>query len=233
MNTLIHSITSDITSFIERQQELMFNERDFQMQLAVAMRESGRYDDVEVEYFIPNEVAADGGYEWASDLRLDIVVRKDGKYAVVELKYPTKRIESEIHRFGRLLKRRGKDGKEGDTLFEIVKNQGAQDLVSYNFWKDVRRVEIIKALFPESVVGGVAVMLTNDSYYTRGPKSGTICEAFSTADGRSGVHGTMDWTRHSAATKGNPGFTLNGSYSIKWHPSAIDGHKFYYTIITI
>lgn len=152
------------------------------MQLAVAMRKGGKYDDVDVEYFIPNEVAADGGYEWASDLRLDIVVRKDGKYAVVELKYPTKRIESEIHRFGRLLKRKDKNGKDGGTLFEIVKNQGAQDLVRYNFWKDVRRVEIIKALFPESVIGGVAVMLTNDSYYTRSLKPGTLCEAFSTVD---------------------------------------------------
>lgn len=233
MSALIHSITSDITSFIERQQELMFNERDFQMQLAVALRESRRYDDVEVEYFIPNEIATEGGYEWTSDLRLDIVVRKDGKYAVVELKYPTKRIEAEIHRFGKLLKQKDKDGKEGNKLFEIVKNQGAQDLVSYNFWKDVRRVEIIKSLFPESVVGGVAIMLTNEPYYIHGPKQNSICAAYSTADGRKGVTGLLDWQRYTNTTKGKPGFTLDGVYNIKWDSTTIDGHQFHYTIVTI
>ena len=46
---LIYNPYEDITAFIERQQELMVNERDFQMQLAVALRNSGKYDDVEVE----------------------------------------------------------------------------------------------------------------------------------------------------------------------------------------
>lgn len=153
---ILSTVNADIRAFIERQQELMFNERDFQMQLAVYLRQSGHYDDVDVEYYIPNRVAVEAGYEWSSELRLDIVVSSGGVYAVVELKYPTRRIVTDIRRFGTVL-----------SGVEIVKNHGAQDIVSYNFWKDVRRIEIIRRLFPQSVAGGVAVMLTNEPFYTR------------------------------------------------------------------
>ncbi|MBD5323992.1 MAG: hypothetical protein HDS02_04045 [Bacteroides sp.] len=220
--TLIQKLSTHITAFIERQQELMFNERDFQMQLAVALRSSGSYDDVDVEYFIPNSVAAARGYEWNSDLRLDIVVRKGNSFAVVELKYPTRRIVTTIRRFNTLL-----------NGVEIVKNHGAQDIVSYNFWKDVRRIEIIKSLFPESVVGGIAVMLTNDAYYTRGPRQGSICDAFSTANGRAGVHGILDWTRHTATANGLTKFSLEGNYSLRWKSTEIENNEFYYTLIEI
>lgn len=219
---LIDCLTVDITAFIEQQQELMFNERDFQMQLAVALRASGKYDDVDVEYFIPNTVAAAKSYEWDSDLRLDIVVRSGDQFAVVELKYPTKRIVTDIKRFNTLL-----------PGVEIVKNHGAQDIVSYNFWKDVRRIEIIKSLFPDNVAGGIAVMLTNEAYYTRGPRQGSICDAFSTADGRSRVNGTLAWTRDTATSNGHPAFTLSGNYSVKWRSTSIDRHQFYFTLITV
>lgn len=219
---LIELLREDVSNFIERQQELMFNERDFQMQLAVALRASGRYDDVEVEYYIPNDLASSHGYEWNSDLRLDIVVSKGGKFAIVELKYPTRRITTDITRFDTLL-----------PGVEIVKNHGAQDIVSYNYWKDVRRIEIVRSLFPKKIVGGIAVMLTNEKYYVHGPRPGTIFDAFSTADGRSGVHGLLAWTKQTSTSKGLPPFSLQGNYSIKWNPTSIEGHQFFYNLITI
>lgn len=219
---LIDNLRIDIATFIDYQQELMFNERDFQMQLAVALKASGRYDDVDVEYFIPNSAAISKGYEWNSDLRLDIVVKRDGKYAVIELKYPTSRIVTDIKRFDTPL-----------SGVEIVRNHGAQDIVSYNFWKDVRRIEIIKSLFPGAVIGGLAVMLTNDPYYTHGPRPGSICEAFSTAEGRCGIHGLLDWRRHTATSKGLPPFSLDGRYSVEWQNTEISDNKFYYTLIEV
>lgn len=220
--TLIEKLITDITTFIKHQNELMFNERDFQMQLAVALRQSCHYDDVDVEYFIPNSAAVSHGYEWDSDLRLDIVVRCGDTFAVVELKYPTKRIVTDITRFNTLL-----------PGVEIVKNQGAQDIVCYNFWKDVRRIEIIRTLFPDTVAGGVAVMLTNEPYYTRGPRQGTIYDAFSIADGRQNVHGAMRWTRATPTSNRFPAFTLTGDYAVAWHPVTIDSHRFFYTLITV
>lgn len=219
---LISTVACDIRDFIERQEELMFNERDFQMQLAVYLRSTGKYDDVDVEYYIPNSIATHAGYEWVSDLRLDIVVSRDKQYMVVELKYPTRRVITDIHRFGTLI-----------PDVEIVKTHGAQDIVSYNFWKDVRRIEIIRSLFPDRVAGGIAVILTNETYYIRGPRPGTLCDAYSTANGRSNVHGTLAWTRPSATSKNLPPFTLAGSYSMAWHETEIAGNKFYYSLIEI
>lgn len=221
-SNLTKSVAQDIVAFIEQQQELMFNERDFQMQLAVYLRQLLKYDDVDVEYYIPNRVAVKAGYEWSSELRLDIVVRSGDFYAVVELKYPTRRVITEVKRFGYVL-----------PGVEIVKNHGAQDIVSYNYWKDVRRIEVIRRLFPKTVLGGVAVMLTNEPFYTRGPKAGSICDAFSTGAGRCGVHGRLEWSRPTGTSKNLPGFSLDGNYSLEWADTMIADNKFYYSLIEI
>lgn len=215
-------LAEDVGRFMADRDEILFNEHDFQMHLAVWLDMTRHYDGVEVEYYIPNSMARNAGYEWESNLKLDLVVRSGGEYAVIELKYPTRKVVTPITRFGTVV-----------PDVEVVKNHGAQDLVSYNFWKDVRRIEIIRNLFPDRVKGGLAVMLTNEPYYLKGPGAGTICEAFSTAQGRSGVHGLLDWSRPTRTTDGNPGFMLEGEYSVDWHPAEFSGEKFHYTIITI
>lgn len=222
MSSLATTVDKHIREFMAGCDGLMFNERDFQMKLAVSLLAKGTYDDVEVEYYIPNSVAKGAGYEWSSDLRLDLVVRKGAEYVPVELKYPTRRVMTDIIRFGKVL-----------PGVEIVKNQGAQDIVMYNFWKDVRRVEIVRNLFPKAVKGGLSVMLTNDDYYLRGPRPGTICSAFSLADGRSAVTGTLAWAGSPRTAADKPPFTLGGKYSVAWHNTSIANHSFYYTIITI
>lgn len=131
MSSLATIVDKHIREFMAGCDGLMFNERDFQMKLAVSLLAKGTYDDVEVEYYIPNSVAKAAGYEWNSDLRLDLVVRKGADYVPVELKYPTRRVMTDIIRFGKVL-----------PGVEIVKNQGAQDIVMYNFWKDARRIRI-------------------------------------------------------------------------------------------
>lgn len=219
---MLSTIGEDIRRFAGQCCELMFNERDFQMQLALFLNQTGHYDDVEVEYYIPNTIAKKADYEWDSNLKLDIVTRLADKYAVIELKYPTRRVVCPIQRFGKAI----------DNC-EIMKNQGAQDLVSYNFWKDVRRIEVVKRLFPDTVVGGLAVMLTNDPYYVKGPSPGSLCEQFSTANNRKKIHGYLDWTRHTKTTIGHPGFKLYGNYSILWNTYEIENNKFYQTLITV
>lgn len=222
MSNLVSEVAADIHRFIGQLKELMFNERDFQMKLAVWLLASGAYDDVETEYFIPNDEARKAGYEWDSNLRLDIVVRKGDEYVPVELKYPTRRVDSVVRRFGVLLR---------DV--EIMKDQGAHDIVMYNFWKDVRRVEIIRDLFPGAVAGGLSVMLTNDPYYSRGPRPGAICSDFSLARGREGVTGTLAWKDTPRTAIGKPAFSLQGSYSVDWMSTQIEKQTFYYTLITI
>ena len=49
-------------------------------------------------------------------------------------------------------------------------NQGAQNVVRYLFWKDVKRIEYFSSLSKDAV-GGIALLLTNDSIYWTAPKS--------------------------------------------------------------
>ena len=98
MSTLIDIVRRDVFAFLESNRELLFNERDLQMHLATWLRgSSNRYDDVDVEYYVPRSVL--DGYVWDSELRLDIVVKKGGEYCPVELKYKTKKVERKISRF--------------------------------------------------------------------------------------------------------------------------------------
>lgn len=221
MAELINTVISDIGEFVLKQTELMFNEGDFQLQLAVFLRQSLHYDAVQVEYYIPNDLAAKAGYDWDSNLYIDIVCHKGGEYIPIELKYPTKLVVKNAQRFGTLLK---------DV--HLMRNQGAQDIVRYNFWKDVRRCEIIKHLFP-NVRNGVAVMLTNDSSYTRPVRSTSACLPFSMAEGISVGGGIMDWQGTPAVKRDHKPFILDGKYSVKWSEHSIDYEKFYLTIIKI
>ena len=152
---LIKMVRLDVCKFLQNNEELLFNERDFQMHLATWLRKSDNaYDDVDVEYYVPNKEL--DNYIWESELRLDIVVKKDDEYCPVELKYKTKKVERKITRFDEML--------SDDVV--VMKNQGAQDLGMYDFWKDVRRVELVRNRFAR-VKGGLAVFLTNDEAYTK------------------------------------------------------------------
>ena len=146
MATLIDLVRNDVCAFLESNEELLFNERDFQMHLATWLRNStNRYDDVDVEYYVPwQELQKVGKYVWESELRLDIVIKKDGEYCPVELKYKTKKVERKISLF---------DEDLTDDVV-VMKNQGAQDLGMYDFWKDVRRVELVRNRFQRVKGGG-------------------------------------------------------------------------------
>lgn len=219
ISELAKEVKADIVRFIEQQAELLFNEFDFQMQLALALRASGKYDDVDAEYFLPNSVVE--GYDWDSNMYLDIVVSRDGEFVPVELKYCTRSVRCDILRFNELLQ---------DV--EIMRNQGAQDNRRYDFWKDVRRVELVKKLFP-AVKNGLAVFLTNDPAYTRSPRPGSSNAPFSMATEHIVGGGTMDWIGNPSTRNQHMPFKLEGSYRNDWHMTTIGGVGFYYTSLTV
>ncbi len=196
---------------------LFFNERDMQVDLAVWFAETAHYNEVRTEYYIPNEELKPG-YVWDSEMRIDIALRKFDEWFVLELKYKTDAISEVISRFGEPL-----DGKH-----LIVKHQGAQNLTMYDFWKDVRRIEIVKQRF-NNVVGGIALFLTNDKYYPKGPKEGVSCSKFSMAEG---THGT-DKHWQGSADASNPNFKTQQSYTLHWKQTAIDDYDFSYVLLHI
>ena len=130
--SLLIDVHTDVKLFLDNNKELYFNERDFQMHLATYLHQTGHYEDVDVEYYVPQSELEN--YIWNNELRIDVLVSKGGEYLPIELKYKTKSVKKRIPRFGERL----------SLNVEVMKNQGAQDLGKYDFWKDVRRIEIIK-----------------------------------------------------------------------------------------
>lgn len=221
MATLVDLVRRDVFAFLESNNELLFNERDFQMHLATWLRNSdNNYDDVDVEYYVPSQVL--DNYIWKSELRLDIVVKKDGEYCPVELKYKTKKVERKISRF---------DEDLTDDVV-VMKNQGAQDLGMYDFWKDVRRVELVCNRF-QRVKGGLAVFVTNDEFYTKGSKETSNNYLFNMSAGKAHSRQKHWANPESTCAKTHPNFEVEKAYSIEWHNKLVDGVKFHYCIVTI
>ena len=222
MTNLIEIVQQDVFAFLGSNEELLFNERDFQMHLATWLRNSiNSYDDVDVEYYVPWQELDD--YIWESELRLDIGVKKDGEYCPVELKYKTKKIERKISRFDEVL----------HDKVVVMKNQGAQDLGMYDFWKDVRRVELVRNRF-KNVKGGLAVFVTNDPLYTKASRPNSNNYLLNMTEGKHSV--VKHWQNEDSACakmKSYKSFEVEKEYSIKWDHRNIDNIPFHYCIVNI
>lgn len=218
---LIDIVRADVFAFLESNNELLFNERDFQMHLATWLRNSANnYDDVDVEYYVPWQEL--DGYIWESELRLDIVVKKNGEYCPVELKYKTKNIERQITRFDELLNKK----------ITVMKNQGAQNLGMYDFWKDIHRIELVRKRF-KRVNGGLAVFVTNDVLYTKESKSSSNNYLFGMVGEVTRLKQKHWRNPESTCAKTHPNFDVEQSYDITWHSRDIDNVNFYYCIVNI
>ena len=222
MTNLIEIVQQDVFAFLGSNEELLFNERDFQMHLATWLRNSAnRYDDVDVEYYVPKTELEN--YIWDSELRLDIVVKKDGEYCPVELKYKTKKVERQISRFDEML----------DDKVVVMKNQGAQDLGMYDFWKDVRRMELVRNRF-KNVKGGVAVFVTNDQLYTKASRQNSNNYLLNMTEGKhSAIKHWQNEDSACAKMKSYKSFEVEKEYSIKWHHRNVDNIPFHYCIVNI
>ena len=222
MTKLIDIVQQDVFAFLESNEELLFNERDFQMHLATWLRKSANdYDDVDVEYYVPKSELPN--YVWDSELRLDIVVKKDGEYCPVELKYKTKKVERQISRFDEIL----------DDKVVVMKNHCAQDLGMYDFWKDIRRIELVRNRFAK-VKGGLAIFVTNDALYTKASRPESNNYLLNMNEGKHSV--IKHWqNENSACAKMNSykSFEVEKEYSINWHHRNVDNIPFHYCVVNV
>ena len=218
--TLAEQAKADIQQYLAREDgELLFNERDLQMHLSQHLMGTGRYDDVDVEYYVPYEEL--DNYIWKNELKLDILLRKGLEFLPVELKYKTKKHSKPLTRFNEYLVRQ----------VDVLKNQGAQDLGMYDFWKDVRRVELVCKRFP-AVKNGLVVFMTNDRQYLNPSRESSNNRLFSMEDG---LHGeAKHWQKpNSTCAKTHPGFDLDREYSIEWNHNTFEGVEFHYCVVII
>ncbi|MGM9842074.1 MAG: hypothetical protein ACI31D_07730 [Candidatus Limisoma sp.] len=213
--TLIEKVTEDVQVFLGKQKNGPFmNERDLQMHLAIALKNSPHnYDKVEVEYYVPLK-ALGKSYIWKNEMKVDIVVEKDGEFIPIELKYKTKSIpDLQIPRFNEKIK---------DA--EIIKDQSAQNLAKYAFWKDVRRIELLKKRF-KAVPGGLALFLTNDPSYQSKPTKGTKSFSHSIEAGKHG--------KERGALLSLPEFELDKEHKIKWSNPLVNPNQFEYILLQV
>ena len=162
MKNLLDKVKQDIDKFLSTDRLFFINENDFQSCLALYLSKCPNDYKVYSEYLIPIENGSIQDYPWhEKTISIDLVVEKDDEFVPIELKYKTRSIDEPtlIYRFGNSLK-----------VKQLIKDQSAQDIGRYAFWKDVKRLELLKERF-ENVVGGIAAFVTNDESYTTAPKS--------------------------------------------------------------
>jgi len=217
---LVDIVETDIKQFLDRKDgELLFNERDLQIHLAQHLVNTGHYDDVDVEYYVPYEEL--NNYIWKNELKLDILVRKGDEFLPIELKYKTKKHSKQLSRFGEQLVRK----------VDVLKNQSAQDLGMYDFWKDVRRVELVCQRFG-NVGNGLAVFVTNDKQYLSPSRETSNSRLFNMEEGK---HGKIKHWQNPETTcaRTHPNFELDSEYMIHWNHSKYEGVEFHYCITRI
>ena len=230
----LEKIRKDIKEFLDKNSNLFFNERDFQVNLSSFLKEQHYYDNVFLEYSLPasfikkneenEEEVEEKIIEDEANVRIDIVVEKSDQFCPIELKYKTKLAEKEgdaIERFGKKIK------------VELLKNQAAQNINRYSFWKDVYCVERIKRSFLPNVIAGFSIFMTNDESYKNTPKGAS--EPFTM---KAGVQHSkeLDWKGEVAkSTKDkHPKIELEKEYTIgKWYDVTIEGIGFHYCIVEV
>ena len=229
MSILIEALREEINSWLATQSGLLTGERDMQVSLALWLEKSGRFSRVHTEYRVPlAELKARGipvepdhklakkwipqlEFPWNNDVSVDIVVENSGRFALVELKYATREINATETLFGESLL----------TNVSIIKNQAASNIVMYNYWKDVRRIEILARKYA-NVDGGMALMITNCCDYWNPSRPNAKYAPFSMHEDHTVGPGTLDWINASATNrKDYPQFLLSNAYVCHWEPTSI------------
>jgi hypothetical protein len=154
---------------LARRRPVFHSEADFQHEFASEAK--GGHPELQVRLERPFPGRATGA--------IDIILRSNGSEHAIELKYLTRTYE----------------GKCEEEHFRL-KNQGAQDVRSYDVCKDIARMESF-CLEPGRI--GSVVVLTNEPYYWKSRTAvGTCAEAFEISGMRE-LSGTLAWAAHTGA----------------------------------
>ncbi len=177
---------------LSEKRKAFVSESDFQLELATLIRETY---DVKVRCEYP--VIIDGRRK-----RIDIMIIDKGKWIPIELKYKTKK----CYYIDEYTKEK----------IELV-SQYAQDQASYDYIKDIYRIEKIREDYSEFKMG-FTIMLTNDMVYKE-EKKDTKYKNFSLSiDNPIKGKGLLKWVKGtSEGTKaGRENIALQNDYTFKW-----------------
>jgi hypothetical protein len=179
-----------VLSGLAGKRPVFHSEADFQVAFAWELQRSFPDSKIRLEY---KPFPAERFY-------LDILFRLGQTAAAIELKYPTRRLSGVVH---------------GES-FEL-RDQAAQDVIRYDFVKDLVRLERIAREVPGTV--GYAILLTNDSsYWKESLRPRSVDAAFRLDEART-LAGQLAWAAHAGAgtvIRREAALTLSGNYQLGW-----------------
>lgn len=236
-----------IQKCIENNSEIFFfNELELQIFVARELEKVFNKDyKVHLEYQLPkgwNENFDNEYEQWRTEKPyFDIVLEHENQFIAIELKYKLKEIklnkENQLLRFGL---------KAKDENLILVTNQSAENEGRYDFWKDVKRIEVLSKAF-DNVIGGIAIFVTNQENY-KNNKENFKYSNFNLSDSKQGYlywngedeNGEkLNGEKLKKNRKGEeywirPNFTLDGEYSnLEWTDfrGALNEKFHYYSVI--
>ncbi len=116
-----------------------------------------------------------------------------------------------------MYRKRGLDLVLPDKQDIPLKEQGAEDLSRYDFWKGVCQIETL--INENDLDAGFSLLLTNNPRYWLKGADGTIDHAFRLHPERAPVSGPLSWAKHtdSRTMKNRPNLRVRNAYPLTWH----------------
>jgi hypothetical protein len=187
-------------------------EQDIQIALAHMFESSSAFDRVFVEQHIPAGMIPNYPWTDANNIYIDLVILKDGIYYPIEIKFKTKSQQIPLSVLG------------NDELMTLG-HHGAQNIGCYDFWKDVKRLELYESSF-QQVDQGIMLFVTNDETYLQPPLNmNTGYAQFSIHEGKTVMQQeTLDWNRALSISRNRPPIQLNRNYHLAWTPMQLENH---------
>ena len=198
------AIQHQIASALAVRNNYFIREQDVQQYLANYFLQTNQYANVFSEYQIPGSLVPPYLLTDANNNYIDIVVEIDNLFYPIEIRYKTV-----AHPVPHLV--------FGQNVNIILGQQGSSKTGSYDFWKDVKRIEFFEANFAR-VQRGIVLFISNDPDYRRTPFNPNAGHAsFSTYQDREVSAGTiLDWNGNAAVANKRPGFSVNYHYHLNW-----------------
>jgi hypothetical protein len=211
MRSQIITIINDALLFRE---EYFTREQEVQIYLADYLNKKNLFDYVYLEYHIPSNAIENYPWKDSNNIYIDIVVFTEGKYYPIEIKYKTISQTVPLKLFG-------------TQSLVVLGHHGAQNIGCYDFWKDIKRLELFEQTF-EKVEKGIMLFITNDESYQLPPRNNEVGYAqFSINQNRIVESGqTLDWNGALSISVNRPPISLRNSYFLKWSEMKLKQHKY-------
>lgn len=205
-------IRQHIITALEQRDTFFLREIDIQIYLANYFVNTNEYDNVFLEYHIPSNLILN--YPWSDNIYIDIVLEKDNLYYPIEIKYKTTSQLLPLNIFG-------------SNLNVSLGQQGASNIGCYDFWKDVKRIELFQQTF-NNVEKGFVLFVSNDFTYKTPPNNPNIGYAqFSIHQDRIiSENSFLNWNGTLKIAEGRPPITTNYDYIINWEQLPLENHFF-------